>query len=58
MRAMGPFSTTAKGIDDLPGVVIDAAGGQPIVLGLSNPKWQIDSGTGLLLEVVGSEKRR
>jgi hypothetical protein len=55
MRAMGPFSTTAKGIYDLPGVAIDAAGGtgQPIVLGLSSPKWQLDSGTALLLEVVG-----
>jgi hypothetical protein len=55
MRAMGPFSTTAKGIYDLPGVVIDAAGGsaQPIVLGLSSPTWQLDSGTALLLEVVG-----
>lgn len=54
MRAMGPFSTTAKGIYDLPGIAIDAAGGNgaPIVLGLSNPKWQLDSGTALLLEVV------
>jgi hypothetical protein len=60
MRAMGPFSTTAKGIYELPGVAIEAAGGsgQPIVLRLSSPKWQIDSGTALLLEVVGGEKRR
>jgi hypothetical protein len=56
MRAMGPFSTTAKGLYDLPGVVIDAAGGsgQPIVLGFSSPKWQLDSGTALLLEVVAA----
>jgi hypothetical protein len=55
MRAMGPFSTTAKGIYDLPGIIIDAAGGsaQPIVLRFSSPKWQVDSGTALLLEVVG-----
>jgi hypothetical protein len=60
MRAMGPFSTTAKGVYDLPGIAIAAVGGngQPIVLGLSNPKWRIDSGTALLLEVVGGEKRR
>jgi hypothetical protein len=53
-RAMGPFSTTARGIYDLPGIAIDGAGGrgQPIVLGLSSPQWQLDSGTALLLEVV------
>jgi hypothetical protein len=52
---MGPFSTIANGIYDPPGIVIDAAGGrgQPIVLGLSSSKWKLDSGTAMLLEVVG-----
>ncbi len=53
-RAMGPFSTTAKGLYNLPALEILSAGGQgqPIELGLSSPKWKLDSHTALLLEVV------
>ena len=52
-RAMGPFSTTAKGLYDLPGIQIISSGGDgnPIVFGLSSPKWQLHGRTALLVEV-------
>jgi hypothetical protein len=53
-RAMGPFSTTATGLHGLTGFSIVSAGdaGVPITLSVSKPKWQIASGTALLLKVV------
>lgn len=55
-RAMGPFSTTATGLYDLPGFSIVSAGGNgmPVVLGLKDPKWRLDTATALLLEITGS----
>ena len=53
MRAMGPFSTTASGLYDLPEIQIISPGGNgnPIVFGLSSPKWQLHGQTALLVEV-------
>jgi hypothetical protein len=50
-RAMGPFSTTAAGMYDIPGIEIASNGGNgnPIVLRLTSPKWQLHGGTALLL---------
>jgi hypothetical protein len=50
-RAMGPFSTTAAGVYDIPGIEIASGGGngKPIVLRLTSPKWQLHGGTALLL---------
>jgi hypothetical protein len=52
-RAMGPFSTTSSGLYDLPGIEIISPGGDgnPIVFGLSSPKWQLHGQTVLLFEV-------
>lgn len=54
-RALGPFSADAKGLYDLPDVVIEEPGGagSPIVLKLTGTHWRLDRGTALLLEVVG-----
>ncbi len=53
-RAMGPFSTTASGLYDLPGLRIASPGstGGPIVFGLTGAKWQLHAQTGLLLQVI------
>jgi hypothetical protein len=53
-RAMGPFSTTATGLYGLEGFSIVSPGGAgvPITFAVSKPKWQIASGTALLLKVV------
>jgi hypothetical protein len=53
-RAMGPFSTTATGLHGLPGISIISPGGAatPITFGVSKPKWEIASGSALLLQVV------
>jgi hypothetical protein len=53
--AMGPFSTTARGLYDLPGVEIASPGGanSPIVLRLTSPKWQLHEQTALLLQTIG-----
>ena len=53
-RAMGPFSTTAAGLYGLDGFSVVSPGGAsvPITLAVSKPKWQIASGTALLLRVV------
>jgi hypothetical protein len=50
-RAMGPFSTTATGVYNLPGIEIASSGGngRPIVLRLTSREWQLDGGTALLL---------
>ena len=52
--AMGPFSTTARGLYDLPGMEIASPGGaeDPIVLQLTSPKWQLHGQTALLLETT------
>lgn len=52
-RAMGPFSTTAKGVYDLRWIHILSPGGdgKPIIFGLSSPKWQLHGQTAFLLEV-------
>jgi hypothetical protein len=54
--AMGPFSTTARGLYDLLGVEIASPGGTetPIVLRLTSPKWQLHGQTALLLKTVGN----
>jgi hypothetical protein len=54
--AMGPFSTTVRGLYDLPGVEIASPGGaeSPIVLRLTSPKWQLHGQTALLLETIGN----
>lgn len=54
--AMGPFSTTARGLYDLPGVEIASPGGaeSSIVLRLTSPKWQLHGQTALLLETIGN----
>lgn len=52
-RAMGPFSTSAKGLYDLQWIHIVSPGGDgnPIIFGLSSPKWQLHGQTAFLLEV-------
>jgi hypothetical protein len=52
--AMGPFSTTSRGLYDLPGMEIASPGGSesPIVLQLTSPKWQLHGQTALLLETT------
>lgn len=52
-RAMGPFSTTAKGLYDLRWIHIVSPGGdrKPIIFGLSSPKWQLHGQTAFLFEV-------
>ncbi|HEY1966006.1 MAG TPA: hypothetical protein VGG59_13790 [Acidobacteriaceae bacterium] len=54
-RAMGPFSTTATGVYDLPGIEIGSGGGKgrPIVLRLTSRKWQLHSVTAFLLVTTG-----
>lgn len=54
-RAMGPFSTTATGMDGLLDFSIASAGesAKPIVLAVTRPKWRLSAGDALLLEVVG-----
>ena len=54
--AMGPFSTTSRGLYDLPGMEIASPGGSesPIVLQLTSPKWQLHGQTALLLETTAS----
>ena len=54
-RAMGPFSTTAAGLYDLPGFAIGSSGGPggPIVFRLMDPKWKLRAGSALLLKVLG-----
>jgi hypothetical protein len=54
-RAMGPFSTTATGMYDLPGIEIasDGGNGKPIVLRLTSRNWQLHSQTALLLVTTG-----
>jgi hypothetical protein len=54
-RALGPFSTTATGLHGFREFSIESAGGAstPITLAASKPNWQIQSGSALLLEVVG-----
>jgi hypothetical protein len=56
-RAMGPFSTTSKGLYDLRWLDIVSPGGngKPIIFGLSSPKWQLHGQTALLLEVSGDQ---
>jgi len=53
-RAVGPFSTTATGLHGLPDFSIksDGADGGPITLAANNPRWKIDGGGAMLLEVV------
>ena len=53
-RAMGPFSTTSSGLYDLSELRIVSAGGsgQPIVLGVNSTRWQLQTATALLLELV------
>lgn len=53
-HAFGPFSTTATGLHDLPGVRVAQPGSptQPIVFDLIGRKWGIHAHAGLLLEVV------
>ncbi len=50
-RAMGPFSTTASGLYDLPGLtlVLDE---KAITLRIDEPKWQLHAHDAFLLEVV------
>ena len=52
--AMGPFSTTATGLHGLTGFSIASVGAAdvPITFSVSKPKWQIASGSALLLKVV------
>jgi len=53
-RAMGPFSTTAAGLYDVPGLVIASPGGsgRAIVFRVESDKWQLHAADALLLEVV------
>ncbi len=53
-RAMGPFSTTATGLQGLWDFSIksDGADGGPITLQASNPRWKIAAGGSMLLEVL------
>jgi len=53
-RAVGPFSTTATGLHGLPDFSIksDGADGGPITLDASKPRWKIEGGGALLLEVL------
>jgi hypothetical protein len=53
-RAMGPFSTTAAGLYDVPGLAIalPGASGRPIVFRVASDKWELHSGDALLLEVI------
>jgi hypothetical protein len=53
-RAMGPFSTTVKGLHGLTGFTIVSPGGAnaPVVLKTSLTKWQIAGGSALLMKVV------
>ena len=53
-RAVGPFSTTATGLHGLPDFSIksDGADGGPFTLEASKPRWKIDGGGALLLEVL------
>lgn len=52
--AMGPFSTTAAGLYDLPELVIVSPGAvtEPIVFRIANPRWQLHAADALLLEVI------
>jgi hypothetical protein len=54
--AMGPFSTTSRGLYDLPGLEIASPGGPEglIVLRLTDPKWQLHGQTALLLKTIGN----
>jgi hypothetical protein len=53
-RAVGPFSTTATGLHGLADFSIksDGAYGEPITLEASKPRWKIDGGGAMLLEVL------
>ncbi len=52
-RSMGPFSTTAAGLYDIDGLGISSVGaGGPIVFALKDPRWQLHTGSGLLMQVV------
>jgi hypothetical protein len=52
--ALGPFSTTAHGLYDLPELTLASPGArhQPIVFGLVGPHWELHRADALLLEVV------
>ncbi len=51
-RAMGPFSTTAAGLYDLPGLALGPQTSSAITLQLTDAKWKLHTHSGLLLEVV------
>lgn len=54
-RALGPFSTTAAGLYDLPGLTLASHGGEgsaPMVLQLAGDRWRLRANSALLLEVV------
>ena len=54
-RALGPFSTTAKGLFSLPGLSIVSDGSRDgrIVLRVTGSKWQLRAHDALLLQVTG-----
>jgi hypothetical protein len=56
-RALGPFSTTASGLYDLPGWSVRSPGAAdaPIVLGVGAGPWQLRAGAAMLLSVAPVE---
>ena len=54
-RAMGPFSTMAAGLYDMPELTLVSAGGEggaPMVFGLVGKAWRLRANSALLLQVV------
>ena len=53
-RAMGPFSTTAAGLYDMPELTVMSAGdgSSPMLLGLAGSTWRLRANSALLLQVV------
>ena len=54
-RAMGPFSTTARGLYNLRELQLRSPGGNgtPIVLGIGASRWSLHVSTALLLQISG-----